>query len=135
MQINAKSSDLVLIHDAVRPNITLQFLNGIIESAFKYGNVVPGIRMSETVKKDKNGFVKETIERSNLWMVQTPQVFKYGELSASYKIMKGRTDFTDESSMVENAGYKVKLAEGFTGNIKITTPEDITLLKKLMGLT
>jgi 2-C-methyl-D-erythritol 4-phosphate cytidylyltransferase len=132
-QIKADPSDMVLIHDAVRPNITLQFVNGIIESALKYGNVIPGINIRETVKKDRNGFVKETIERSNLWIIQTPQVFKFGDLTASYKVTKGRTDFTDESSMVENAGYKVKLAEGFTGNIKITTPEDITLLKKLMS--
>lgn len=132
-QINANPADLVLIHDAVRPNITLQFVNGIIESAFMYCNVIPGIKISETVKKYKNGFVKETIERNNLCMIQTPQVFKYGELSASYKCTGGRTDFTDESSMVEDAGYKVKLIEGFTGNIKITTPEDITLLKKLMA--
>jgi 2-C-methyl-D-erythritol 4-phosphate cytidylyltransferase len=132
MQINALPSDLILIHDAVRPNITTGFVNRIISSAKKYGNVIPGMRVSETVKKDKNGFVKETIDRSELWTVQTPQVFRYNFLHASYKKLRRRIDFTDESALVETAGYKVKLVEGLKGNIKITTPEDITLLSKLM---
>lgn len=135
LKINASPSDLILVHDAVRPNITMQFVNGIVKSALKYGNVVPGIKISETVKKDRNGYVAETLDRNNLWMIQTPQVFKYAVLSSSYKKTRGRVDFTDESSMVEAAGFKVKLVEGFTGNIKITTNEDISILKKLMRKT
>ena len=132
LQISGKPEDLVLIHDAVRPNIHKKFVYGLMASAVKFGEVIPGIRISETVKKGKKGVITGTIDRSNLWTVQTPQVLRFKVLKKSYGKAGRRFDFTDEAALAEYAGYKVKLIEGLRDNIKITTQEDLSMLKKLM---
>ncbi len=130
-QIDAAGSPLVMIHDAARPNINKALLEKIINAANKYGEVIIGSRLSETIKREKNGYILETLNRENLWAIQTPQVFRYKVLKDSYgKIRKN--DFTDEASLVEAAGYSVKIIEGTKENIKITTPEDLEFLKKIM---
>ena len=130
-QISAAPNDLVLIHDAARPNIDAAFLNSIIDEAKKHGEVIIGRRVSETVKREKKGFITETINRENLWTIQTPQIFPYKVLKSSYE--KSRiNNFTDESALVEAAGLKVKIIEGPAGNIKVTTPEDLKFLKMIM---
>lgn len=126
---NARSSDLVLIHDAARPNISPQLIQTLLKAG---SEAVAGCRISDTVKRTSKGYVTETLNRENLYTVQTPQLFRYGVLKNSYKKSGRRVDFTDESSLVENAGYKVKIVESPRENIKITTPGDIKLLKKLI---
>lgn len=134
-EIEDKSKSLVLIHDAARPNITVSLLNNIIAQAEQSGSVILGNRISETIKRTHKDIITGTVDRNNLWAVQTPQVFPYKVLDNSYlKLKKSKklSMFTDESSIVENAGFKVKIMEGSKDNIKITTPEDIQFLKKLM---
>jgi len=131
-QIIAGDDELVLIHDAVRPNITSGLIDDMINNIGKNDDgIVIGTKITDTVKKVKNGNIKETIDRSELWTVQTPQIFKYSVLKQSYKKAGRKKDFTDESAMVENSGFKVKIYEGSIENIKITVPEDIELLNKL----
>ncbi len=130
-QIDAAPNDLVLIHDAARPNISTVLLNGIIDLAKKHGEVIIGRRISETVKRDRKGIISETVNRDNLWTIQTPQVFRYKVLGNAYLKSK-RNDFTDESSLVEAAGYRVRIVEGPAGNIKVTKPEDLRFLKKIL---
>lgn len=130
-QIDGAPNDLVLIHDAARPNIGAALLNRIIDEAKRHGEVIIGRKVSETVKRDKKGFITETINRENLWTIQTPQVFRYKVLKDSY-CKSRKNDFTDESAIVEAAGFKVKIIEGPAGNIKVTTPEDLNFLKKIM---
>ncbi len=131
-QIEGKPDDLILIHDAARPNINVKAIGKLVNTAVKYGEVIPGTKISETVKKEKKSTVTETIDRSNLWTVQTPQVFRYKILKKAYERAGRKNNFTDEASLVENAGFKVRIIEGSRDNIKITAPEDIKLLKKLM---
>lgn len=131
LQIEASANDLILIHDAARPNINLALINKIINEAGKSGEVIIGSRVSETVKRDRKGYIVETLNRENLWTVQTPQIFRYKTLAASYKKTK-KNNFTDEASLVEASGFKVKIIEGIKSNIKITTPADLHLLKKIM---
>jgi 2-C-methyl-D-erythritol 4-phosphate cytidylyltransferase len=130
--VTAGKDDLVLIHDAARPNISTVFIEKLAKEAHKYGCVIPGVKISETVKRDSKGYVKDTLNRENLWLVQTPQIFRYKVLEAAYKKCGRKNDFTDESSMVEYAGYKVRIIEGSRANIKITTDKDIGFIKKLM---
>jgi 2-C-methyl-D-erythritol 4-phosphate cytidylyltransferase len=132
IQVDSSPNDIVLIHDAVRPNIERSFAENLIKYADKYGSAVPGMPVLETVKKEKNGFVVETVDRSNLWTVQTPQAFRYRVLKKAYEKAGRKKDFTDESALVESAGYKVRIVQGCTGNVKITTAEDIEYLKKVM---
>lgn len=122
-------NDIVLIHDAARPNISPLLVSRLIE---ENSEVITGCRITETVKRDKKGYVTETVNRENLWSVQTPQAFRYGVLGKSYVKCGKRNDFTDEASMVEFAGYKVRILENSRENIKITTPDDLMFLKKIM---
>ncbi len=130
-QIIAEPNDLILIHDAVRPNINAKFIDRLIDLGRKAGEVIPALPIAETVKRENKGFVTETLNRENLWQIQTPQIFRYKVLKDSYRRTR-RRDFTDESSLVESAGYKVKITEGTKDNVKITTPEDLGFLKKIM---
>ncbi len=131
-QINCKANDLILIHDAVRPNISSEMIKHIIKESIKSGEVIPAVRISETVKLVKNRIVTGTVDRKNLWTVQTPQVFRYKILKKAYERAGSKIDFTDEAALVENAGLKVKITEGARNNIKITTPDEIMMLKKIM---
>jgi len=131
-QIQGKPNNLVLIHDAARPNINVKTIGKLVNSAVKYDEVIPGVRISETVKRERKGVITETIDRSNLWTVQTPQVFRYKVLKKAYGKAGRKNNFTDEAALVENAGFKVRIIEGSRDNIKITAPEDLKLLKKLM---
>jgi 2-C-methyl-D-erythritol 4-phosphate cytidylyltransferase len=132
IQITAKDNDTVLIHDAARPNITSGFISSLIYAGEKADGIVTGNRITDTVKREAKSFIKDTLNRNELWTVQTPQVFKYKVLAKSYQKAGKRKDFTDESSMAEAAGYKIKLYEGPKENIKITVPEDVELMKYLL---
>jgi 2-C-methyl-D-erythritol 4-phosphate cytidylyltransferase len=125
-------NELILIHDAARPNVDSHLIDDIIKFSLINGNTIIGTRISDTIKKEKNSKVYETINREYLWAVQTPQVFRYKELKQSYiRNNKGNTH-TDESSLLESAGFKVNLFEGPNTNIKLTTSNDLKLLKKLI---
>jgi 2-C-methyl-D-erythritol 4-phosphate cytidylyltransferase len=132
LQIDGKPSDLILIHDAARPNIKRKLIEELLTNALKYGEVIPGFKVSETVKEENKGIITGTVDRNNLWTVQTPQVFRYGVLRKSYEKAGRRNDFTDEAALAEYAGFKIRLVEGSRDNIKITTAEDLNLLKKIM---
>jgi 2-C-methyl-D-erythritol 4-phosphate cytidylyltransferase len=131
-QIESDNNDLILIHDAARPNISAKILNSILSFAQRNGNTAIGTKISDTVKKEKKGIIDGTLNREELRTVQTPQVFKYADLNESYKKIKTKKVFTDESSLVESAGFKVNLFEGPKNNLKITTIDDLKMLKKLM---
>lgn len=132
-QVECKVSDLILIHDAARPNVTKSDISELIKTSRKYGEVILGIKVSDTVKRTSGSIIKETVLRDDLWLVQTPQAFRYDVLSRSYIIAGKKTDFTDEASLAEFAGYEVRVTEGSRFNIKITSAEDMTALKKIMG--
>lgn len=132
-QVSCDVDDIILIHDAARPNVTKEDIGLLIRVSQKYGEVILGIKVSDTVKRTSGNVIKETVMRDDLWLVQTPQAFRYDVLSRSYIIAGNKTDFTDEASLAEFAGYEVRIAEGNRYNIKITSQEDLNLLKKTMG--
>lgn len=127
INLEIDDDDLILIHDAVRPFISSKKINELINAAKQEKCVILGLPVSETIKRaDNNNFIKETIDRSNLWSVQTPQAFRFDILKKSFeKAYRENFTGTDESAMVENAGYKVKVIEGERKNIKITTKKDL----------
>jgi len=125
-------TDLVLIHDAVRPFIYKEMLQKIILTAERFGAAVLGVPLKSTIKSvKKNLFVKETLNRSKIWEIQTPQVFKRDLLFNAYKKFKG--DFLDDSQVVEKLGVKVKVIRGDYFNIKITTPEDLVFARAILS--
>lgn len=119
-------SDVVLVHDAVRPFITPDFVQTIVEAAWEYGAAIPGLMPKETVKEcDETGIVRTTHERSRLRAIQTPQGFRREILVEAYNKARQQGFLgTDDASVVEYAGFPVCVIAGHEENIKITTPLD-----------
>jgi 2-C-methyl-D-erythritol 4-phosphate cytidylyltransferase len=123
-------SNLVVIHDAVRPFISKDTIQNVIASAVKRGAAIVAIPLADTLKSVKGSKIKCTIPRVSIWVAQTPQVFKKKILLKSYKKLSCR-DFTDESSLVETAGFPVYVVLGNPKNLKITTQDDLVLARIL----
>jgi 2-C-methyl-D-erythritol 4-phosphate cytidylyltransferase len=116
----------VVIHDGARPLLTADLIERGLKAAKETGAAVAAVPVTDTIKvADVNGIVHQTPPRQNLWAVQTPQVFGYGIIAKAYQQAKG--EVTDDASLVEQLGYKVKLYMGSYDNIKITTPDDLAL--------
>ena len=113
----------VLIHDAARPNFSLNLLNNIFKNFKKNKCVVPAIKTNDSVKlKDKNRVLN--IKRENIYLTQTPQAFDFKEL---FKLQKDKSSkITDDANLFIAAGKKIKIINGETSNNKITTKNDIS---------
>ena len=121
-------ADLFAIHDGARPLAPQQVLEEVVERAAETGAAAPAIPVTDTVKRAREGLIEETVDRSELWTVQTPQVFEAGLIRAV--VEKAAVDgesLTDECGAVERLGMKVSLTAGSKENIKITTPFDLIL--------
>jgi 2-C-methyl-D-erythritol 4-phosphate cytidylyltransferase / 2-C-methyl-D-erythritol 2,4-cyclodiphosphate synthase len=119
---------LVLVHDAARPFSSAALISRAIAAA-KVGGGVPGVAMRDTIKEiGDDGRVVQTLDRSRLRGIQTPQGFPYPALLAAHRkaAAAGRDDFTDDAALAEWAGMSVTVFEGEEGNIKMTTPEDFS---------
>jgi len=124
-------NDFIIVHDAVRPFITVKKIRELMKEVKDCNAVIPGLRINDTTKEvSKNNIIRKTIPRENLWIAQTPQLFRYDILKRAFeKADENKFKGTDESSIVEYAGYKVKIIEGEKTNVKITTNEDIQSLE------
>ncbi|MDY6971127.1 MAG: 2-C-methyl-D-erythritol 4-phosphate cytidylyltransferase [Thermodesulfobacteriota bacterium] len=123
---------LVLIHDGVRPVLDPAFIEKVIDAAKTHRAVITGIPAKETVK-EVNGRqeVFKTHDRQRVWLVQTPQVFRYEDILAAHRqaIREGWEEATDDSTLIERLGITVKVVEGSEKNIKVTTPDDLELAR------
>lgn len=136
--LKALDCDYVLIHDGARPLVTEDIIERAIEGAVEYQACVVGMPVKDTIKTvDRNGFSSETLDRSRLWQIQTPQAFSYGLVRSAYDwIMedeKRQTGITDDAMVVESwCGRPVKLIEGSYENLKVTTPEDLVMAESII---
>jgi 2-C-methyl-D-erythritol 4-phosphate cytidylyltransferase len=122
------ATDIVVIHDGVRPFTTPQMIIDTVEEAKRHGAAITAIPVSDTIKKVVDGFVKKTISREDLWRVQTPQAFQLGLLQQAFKKAKEDSFYgTDEGALIEYLGERVKVVPGSELNIKITRKEDLIL--------
>ena len=127
------SDSIVLIHDAVRPFITKDFITHLIKDCNKYEAVIPAMPATNTIKEVENGFVHRTLQRNNIYEIQTPQVFKYSVIKKAYEEAYSCGFYgTDDASLVEKIGIPVKISTGLSSNIKITTPEDLLYAETLL---
>ncbi len=128
---HCNNADYVLIHDAVRPNISSNLIHNIINSLSQYDSVIPVVPAKDTIKEvDKDNFIIRTLNREILRQVQTPQAFKYDIILKAYnQAITQNAIFTDDSAIAELAGEKVKAILGEESNIKITTTEDLKSIK------
>lgn len=122
----SKEATKVLIHDGARPFLKDQYIDQIIEKLDDYSSVIMAVKSKDTVKRVDGEYIKETLRRSELVNVQTPQAFKRETILKAYAWgMKNEIKATDDSSLVEQLGYKTTVVLGDYNNIKITTPEDV----------
>ena len=119
--------DYILIHDAVRPFVTAECLRGVISESIKHGAAVVAVRPKDTVKQSaEGGFVGGTLERENVWIAQTPQGFQFSLIHTAFCRAREEGIYaTDDSSLVERLGIKVRIVEGSYDNLKISTAEDL----------
>ncbi len=115
--------DRVLVHDAARPFVSAALIGRAIAAS---GAAVPALTLVDTVKVVAGERVIETLDRSRLRSIQTPQVFGFAQLLEAHKkaAAAGRHDFTDDAALAEWAGISVGVFDGDAGNVKLTTPED-----------
>jgi 2-C-methyl-D-erythritol 4-phosphate cytidylyltransferase len=125
-----KYGEWVVIHDGARPLVTIDLIERGMEAAKETGAAVAAVLVTDTIKVAGAGdIVRQTLPRQNLRAVQTPQVFRIDVIQNTYRHIFG--DVTDDASLVEKAGYKVKLYTGSYANIKITTPDDLAMAEAL----
>lgn len=123
-----RSSNLIAIHDGARPLVTQEIIRDTVTRAALTGAAAPAVPITDTVKRAENGQAVETVDRSALWVVQTPQVFEAGLIRAAVgKALEEGELLTDDCGAVERLGMRVTLTGGSKENIKITTPLDLVL--------
>lgn len=116
---------IIAIHDAVRPLVTKQLINHSYQEAESFGNAIAAIRSRDSVRQ-VNEKLNISLKRDEIYLVQTPQTFSSKILIKAYK-QDFRNEFTDDASVVERLGTKIKLIEGERNNLKITFPEDLKI--------
>lgn len=125
-----KKCDWVIIHDGSRPLLTADLIEDGLEAARETGAAIAAVPAKDTIKvAGDDRIVQQTPPRRNLWIVQTPQVFRFDIITEAYHKAKGHV--TDDASLVEPLDYKVKLYLGSYDNIKVTTPDDLALAEIL----
>ena len=126
----------VLIHDGVRPLVTTELIEKVIKASKKSRAVITGLPVKETVKElDEQGMVLQSVHRSHLWLIQTPQVFRFEDLRLAHQkaIKDGWEEATDDAFLIEKMNIPVKIIKGEENNIKITTPRDLEIARFLMS--
>jgi 2-C-methyl-D-erythritol 4-phosphate cytidylyltransferase len=127
-------TDLVAVHDGARPLLSSSVFLHLVNEAEKWGAAIPGIISKDTLKAvDGDGFVRQTLDRSSVYAIQTPQIFKYSKLRSAY-LQAYADDFqgTDDASLFERYIGRVKVVQGDYDNLKITTSEDMITAEALV---
>ena len=120
-----KSSDLICIHDAVRPFVNESLIKKSLDSINDHDGVIVALPSTDTVKRVVGDQILETIPRETIWRAQTPQIFFKGPLLEALKLAQSeKINGTDEASLLERIGYQIGFVEGSPFNIKITTSQD-----------
>jgi 2-C-methyl-D-erythritol 4-phosphate cytidylyltransferase len=126
----------VLIHDGVRPLVRAELITRVVGRAKVTGAAVAALPAKETVKEiDTSNRVIKTYDRQHVWLVQTPQVFRYEDVLSAHRRAheEGWEDLTDDALLLEKMGIPVQVVEGSEDNIKVTTPHDLELARFLLS--
>lgn len=128
-------TEIVLIHDAVRPFVTQRMVEEVVAAARKEGAAIIALPMRDTVKQvRKDGMIERTVDRNPLWLAQTPQAFRRDWIETAHR--KGQIEgvqATDDSFLVEWLGHSVAVVEGSGENIKVTRPEDMVIGEAILA--
>ncbi|KUK64813.1 MAG: 2-C-methyl-D-erythritol 4-phosphate cytidylyltransferase [Desulfotomaculum sp. 46_80] len=131
--LNALPADtrVVIVHDGARPLVTLNQLDQVVSGALRWGAAALAVPVKDTVKETGTGnFIARTLNRESLWLAQTPQAFSFPLLLDVHRLARrDRRTATDDAGLVEAMGIPVKIIEGSYRNIKVTTPEDLSMIE------
>ena len=126
-------AELIAIHDGARPCVSETIIENAINAAANCHASAPAVKVSSTIKRANDGLVTETVDRENLYEMQTPQVFTAELIKAALtNAMNKSIEVTDDCMAVEILGFPVRLTEGSGSNIKITLPEDLIIAKAIL---
>lgn len=132
----APTTDWVMIHDGARPLVTLSILEAGLQAAQEYQAAIAAVPVKDTIKQVQQGWIHSTLDRSQLWAVQTPQVFSLPLIHHAHHTPLAQLDVTDDAALLEQLGQRVAIFPGSYTNIKITTQEDLLIAETLIkGLT
>jgi 2-C-methyl-D-erythritol 4-phosphate cytidylyltransferase len=126
----SNDNSLVAVHDAVRPLVSPEVIISVFRDADYYGNAVPVMPVRDSIR-ERIGADNRPLDRSKLFLVQTPQCFRTSILKKAY-LQNYREEFTDDASLVEVDGGKIHLVEGNSENIKITKPSDLMIAEVML---
>jgi len=134
LAVDDKESTIV-IHDGVRPFVSPEQIEECIKQAVLHGACILGLPASDTLKLvNGSGYIEKTMKRDAVWLAQTPQAFNYALIKKAHdRAIKDGFTGTDDASLVERLGEKVKIINGSINNIKITTPEDLAIARSILG--
>ena len=133
--ISALNPSHVLIHDAARPFVSSQLIDRVIGGLAHHPCVIPGLPVGDTVKRAPGGIVTNTVDRTDLWVVQTPQGFEYPLIHEAHSLA-ARLDqhgLTDDAAVAERAGHRIAIVLGEPENRKLTTSSDIEHADSLLA--
>ena len=126
-----RAPERVLIHDIARPMVSAELITRVVEALDEVAAAVPALKVTDTIKRSKDGIAVETIARDELYSVQTPQGFHYMPLLDAHEAHKGE-GLSDDAAVLERHGGQVRLVEGEASNIKITTATDLAHMQHLL---
>jgi 2-C-methyl-D-erythritol 4-phosphate cytidylyltransferase/2-C-methyl-D-erythritol 2,4-cyclodiphosphate synthase len=124
--------DNVLIHDAARPFVTADVIDGVISALDRHPGAIPAVPVIDTLKRGSERIIGGTVERAGLWRAQTPQGFRFDAILDAHRKLSDK-QLTDDAALLEAQGLKVELVPGAEGNFKITTMEDFERAKRLLS--
>ncbi len=130
-----RETEIVLVHDAVRPFLTLEMIRQVVDAAVQHGGAIIALPMRDTVKQvGAGGRIERTVDRRPLWLAQTPQAFRKDWLDEAHrKAQIEGIHATDDAHLVELIGKTVVVVEGSGENIKVTRPEDLAIGEAILG--
>jgi 2-C-methyl-D-erythritol 4-phosphate cytidylyltransferase len=130
--LNAAPTDLVCVHDAARPFVTLRETRAVLDAAVETGAAIAAIPVVDTLKRVEGNRILSTVDRAGLFAAATPQVFRADLLARAFAVAEDATDATDEAVLVEELGVTIVVVPVSRLSFKITTPEDLEMAEALI---
>ncbi len=132
LAIYAPETRWVMIHDGARPFVSAEILENGLKAAQEHQAAVAAVPVKDTIKQVHNGVITTTPERSQLWSIQTPQVFAFPMIHQAHHAQIAQTEATDDATLLERLGHQVVIFPGSYDNLKITTQIDLLIAEVLM---
>ncbi|MFH0998354.1 MAG: 2-C-methyl-D-erythritol 4-phosphate cytidylyltransferase [Pseudomonadota bacterium] len=131
--VSGRRCEVVVIHDAVRPFVSSRMIEACVAEARVSGACIVGMPAMDTAKRVNSGRIERTLDRNTIWMAQTPQAFDLNLIRTAHeKAGSERFMGTDDAMLVERLGHKIRIITGSRLNMKITTPEDLSLAEGII---